>query len=64
MTGGSDLGSFYKVTSPTLLAPIYALVWFGVGLVYMLAVKGREPASQALGDLRSESIEGGPTIGT
>jgi amino acid transporter len=54
VTGAAIVGSFYKVPSPTILAPIYALVWFGVGLVYMLAVKGREPASQALGDLRSE----------
>jgi amino acid transporter len=53
VTGAAIFGSFYKVPSPTLLAPIYALVWGGVGLVYMLVVKGREPASDALADLRS-----------
>jgi amino acid transporter len=53
ITGGGIFGSFYKVTSPTLLAPWSALIWGAVGLVYMLAVKGREPASQALADLHS-----------
>jgi amino acid transporter len=53
MTGAAIFGSFYKVPSPTILAPIYALVWGGIGLVYMLLVRGREPASQALEDLRS-----------
>jgi amino acid transporter len=53
ITGAAIGGSFYKVPSPTVLAPIYALVWFALGLVYMAAVKGREPASDALPDLRS-----------
>ena len=53
ITGAAIAGSFYKVPSPTLLAPIYALVWGAIGLVFMLAVKGREPASEALEDLRS-----------
>jgi amino acid transporter len=44
-------GSFYKVTSPTLLAPWSAVIWFGIGIVYMLAVRGRRPASEALTDL-------------
>jgi amino acid transporter len=45
-------GSFYKVPSPTVLAPIYALTWGVLGLLYMLVVKGRAPASEALSDLR------------
>jgi hypothetical protein len=53
ITGAAIAGSFYKVPSPTILAPIYALVWGAIGLVFMLAVKGREPASEALEDLRS-----------
>jgi amino acid transporter len=53
MTGAAIFGSFYKVPSPTILAPIYALIWGGIGLVYMLLVRGREPASQALEDLRA-----------
>jgi amino acid transporter len=54
ITGAAIFGSFYKVTSPTLLAPVSAVIWFVVGLIYMLLVRGREPASQALADLRSE----------
>ena len=46
-------GSFYKVPSPTILAPWYALIWGAIGFVYMLLVKGREPASDALADLRT-----------
>jgi hypothetical protein len=35
-----------------VLASWYALIWGVIGLIYMLAVKGREPASEALSDLR------------
>ncbi len=55
ITGAAIFGSFYKVPSPTILAPTYALAWAAVGLVYMLLVKGREPASDALADLRSSA---------
>jgi len=51
LTGGAIYGSFAEVPSPTILAPIYALVWAGVGLLYMLVVRGREPARVALADL-------------
>jgi amino acid transporter len=54
ITGAAIFGAFYKVTSPTLLAPIYAVAWFVIGLGYMLLVRGREPASRALDDLHSE----------
>jgi amino acid transporter len=53
ITGAAIFGSFYKVPSPTILAPWYAVIWFVLGLVVMIAVKGREPASTALADLRS-----------
>jgi hypothetical protein len=53
ITAGAIFGSFYKVTSPTLLAPWSAVIWFAIGLVYMALVKGREPASDALADLRT-----------
>jgi amino acid transporter len=53
ITAGAIFGSFYKVPEPTIYAPIAALVWAVIGLVYMLVVKGREPASDALADLRS-----------
>jgi amino acid transporter len=55
LTGAAIFGSFYKVPSPTVLAPVYAVIWAIVGLGYMMAVKGREPASDALEDLRSAS---------
>ena len=53
ITVAAIYGSFYKVTSPTLIAPWAAVAWFALGLVYMLLVKGREPASDALADLRT-----------
>jgi amino acid transporter len=53
ITAAGIWGSFYKVTSPTLLAPWSALIWFGLGILYMLVVRGREPASNVLGDLRA-----------
>jgi amino acid transporter len=52
ITVAAIFGSFYKVTSPLVLASWYALIWGVIGLIYMLAVKGREPASEALSDLR------------
>jgi amino acid transporter len=52
VSAGAIFGSFYKVPSPLWLAALYALIWGGIGLVYMLAVRGREPASEALADLR------------
>ena len=58
ITGGAIFFSFYKVTSPTLIGPWAALAWTAVGAVYMLAVKGREPASKVLSDLSS----GGPAM--
>jgi amino acid transporter len=54
ITGGGIFGSFYKVTSPILLAPWAAVIWFVLGLVGAVAVKGRERASDVLRDLRSE----------
>ena len=53
ITGAAIFGSFYNVPSPTILAPIYALVWAALGVVYMAVVRGREPASDALADLRT-----------
>jgi amino acid transporter len=54
ITGAAIWGSFYKVTSPTVLAPLSALGWFIVGLVIMFFVRGRAPAAEALSDLHSE----------
>jgi amino acid transporter len=55
LSGGAIYGSIYKVPSPTKLAPYYAIALFVIGLVITFMVKGREPASQALADLRSEA---------
>lgn len=53
VSAAAIFGSFYKVPSPTLLAPWAAVIWGVLGLLYMLAVRGREPASEALADLHS-----------
>lgn len=53
ITLGAIYGAFADVTSPILLAPIYALVVLGVGLVAAIIFKGREPARVALPDLRT-----------
>jgi amino acid transporter len=55
ITVAAIFGSFYKVPSPTLLAPWAAVIWGALGLLYMLVVKGRAPASETLEDLRSSS---------
>jgi amino acid transporter len=56
ITAAAIWGSFYKVPTPTVWAPRYALIWFVIGLVYMFLVKGREPASQALADLSTKDV--------
>jgi amino acid transporter len=53
LTGGAIYGSFYKVQSPTLLAPWAAIGWLVLGLSVVLVVRGRAPARQTLADLRS-----------
>jgi amino acid transporter len=52
ITGGAIYGSFYKVTSPTVLAPELALAWFAIGIVIALVTRGRRPARERLGALR------------
>lgn len=51
ITGGAIWASFYKVTSPTIYAPEFALVWLGIGIVAAFVTKGRQPASMHLPDL-------------
>jgi amino acid transporter len=53
LTLGAIWGSFYKVTSPILLAPWLAVGWLVIGLIVTLLVKGRAPASGVLDELRS-----------
>jgi len=51
VTGGAIFGSFYKVTNPTILAPWFAIVLFGVGLAATGLWPGRRAASLQLADL-------------
>jgi amino acid transporter len=53
ITGAGIFGSFYKVPSPTILAPFYALGLLGVGLLFSLIARGREPASRVIPELRT-----------
>ncbi|HEX9123300.1 MAG TPA: APC family permease [Actinomycetota bacterium] len=64
---GAIFGAVYKVPAPTDLTVWYVLGWLVLGVVVVLLVKGREPASRVLGDLRSgegtPSMSGGPMTG-
>jgi amino acid transporter len=55
ITGGAIFGSFYKVTSPTIEAPYYALVLLGVGFLSTFFLRARESASSQLADLTAEA---------
>lgn len=54
IAGGAVFGAIWKVPSPTNLVVYYAAVWLVIGIIVVSVVKGREPASQALADLKSE----------
>ena len=51
ITGGAIFGSFYKVTSPTIEAPWYALALLAVGFLSTYFLRARESASTQLADL-------------
>jgi len=55
ITGGAIYGSFYKVTSPTILAPWFALALFAIGLASTWILRARQAASTQLADLSAES---------
>ena len=55
ITAGAIFGSFYKVTSPTILAPWFALALFAIGLASTWILRARESASTHLADLSTES---------
>ncbi len=64
MTAGAIFASFDKVTSPTILAPWFAVIWLAVGFGVAFLTKGRRPASMELADLavnpdlaRTESLD-------
>jgi amino acid transporter len=51
ITGGAIFGSFYKVTSPTIEAPYYALALLVIGFASTYVLRARESASTVLADL-------------
>jgi amino acid transporter len=55
ITGGAIFGSFYKVTSPTIEAPYYALALLCLGFASTFLLRARESASTTLPDLSAEA---------
>jgi amino acid transporter len=51
VAGGAIFGAIYKVLPPFDRIWLWAAIWAVLGLVVTLAVKGREPAREALSDL-------------
>ena len=51
ITGGAIFGSFYKVTSPTILAPWFALAVLVIGFASTFVARARRSASTQLPDL-------------
>ncbi len=51
VAGGAIFGAIYKVQPPFDLVWVWGAIWAGLGLLVALAVKGREPAREALTDL-------------
>jgi amino acid transporter len=55
ITGGAIFGSFYKVTSPTIEAPWYALGLLVIGFASTWVLRARKSASSQLADLSAGS---------
>jgi amino acid transporter len=55
ITAGAIFGSFYKVTSPTIEAPYYAIALLLIGFASTFVVRARESASKALPDLSASA---------
>jgi len=51
ITAGAIFGSFYKVTSPTILAPWFALGVLALGFLSTFVTRARRSASAELADL-------------
>ncbi len=51
ITAAAIFGSFYKVTSPTILAPWFALGVLVLGFASTFVTRSRQPASSQLADL-------------
>jgi amino acid transporter len=56
ITGGAIFGAFYKVTSPTIEAPWYAIALLAVGFASTYVLRARESASTQLADLQAETV--------
>ena len=56
ITGGAVFGSFYKVMSPTIEAPYYALGVLVLGFLSTFIFKPRAPASTQLSDLTKSAV--------
>ena len=55
ITGGAIFGSFYKVTSPTILAPWFAFGLLVLGFASTFVLRARDSASTRLADLKAKS---------
>jgi amino acid transporter len=55
ITAGAIFGSFYKVTSPTIEAPYYAVALLAIGFASTYVLRARESASSQLSDLSAAS---------
>jgi hypothetical protein len=55
ITGGAIFGSFYKVTSPTILAPWFALGLLVLGFASTWVLRARRSAAAALTDLNPKT---------
>ncbi len=51
ITGGAIFGAFYKVTSPTIEAPWYAIALLCIGFASTFLLRARDPATTQLADL-------------
>jgi amino acid transporter len=56
ITGGALFGAFYKVTSPTIEAPYYALAVLVLGYLSTFIFKPRAAASTQLSDLTKSAV--------
>ncbi len=56
ITGGAVFGSFYKVTSPAILAPWFALGPLVLGFVSTFVLRARRSASSELTDLSAKTV--------
>jgi amino acid transporter len=59
ITGGAIYGSFYKVTSPTIWAPWFALGLLAIGFASTFVLRPRQAASTQLADLSAAGAEDG-----